>query len=381
MSISRPSDRPAGERFETNRLSESLVITTHPIKRNEHVRTAIKPYLFFSGRCEEALEFYRTRLGVEIDTIVRFSESPEPTPPGMLQAGFENKIMHASFRVRGVPILASDGCGDAGTFDGFRLALSLPTEADARQAFGALADGGSVQLPLLKTFWSPCFGMLTDRFNIRVDGHDRGAFELNRAGRTPPQSAGLRPVDFKSNSSRRKLCDSSPDTPNPNPGRRALHAPKREVPACRVTLTIKEIHVMNVVIFVKATKQSEAGALPSEELLAAMGKYNEELVNAEIMLSGEGLKPGSQGARVRFTGTDRFVTDRPFAETDEVIAGFWMWEVKSTGKAIDWVKRCPNPMMENSNVEIHPVFKPDDLGQGGAWRPRRPWSESGEGKP
>src|SRR5437588_12496636 len=107
--------------------------------------TTITPYLFFGGRCEEALEFYRTALGAEVEMVMRFSESPEPPPPGMLQAGFEKKIMHASFRVRGVPLMASDGCGDTSTFDGLRLALTVPTEADARRAVDARADRGSGQ--------------------------------------------------------------------------------------------------------------------------------------------------------------------------------------------------------------------------------------------
>ena len=128
--------------------------------------TAITPYLFFGGRCEEALAFYRTALGAEVELLMRFDESPEPPPPGMLQPGFERKVMHASFRVRGVLLMASDGCDDRSKFDGFRLSLALPTEADARRAFDALADGGSVQMPLTKTFWSPCFGMVTDRFGL-----------------------------------------------------------------------------------------------------------------------------------------------------------------------------------------------------------------------
>jgi PhnB protein len=128
--------------------------------------TTITPYLFFGGRCEEALAFYRKALGAEVEMLMRYSDSPDPTPPGMLQPGFENKVMHASFRVHGVPLMASDGCDDQSNFDGLRLALALPTETDARRAFDALADGGSVQLPLTKTFWSPCFGMLTDRFGL-----------------------------------------------------------------------------------------------------------------------------------------------------------------------------------------------------------------------
>ena len=129
--------------------------------------TTITPYLDFAGRCNEALEFYRKALGAEVEVLVRFNESPEPPPPGMLQAGFEKKVMHSSFRVRGVSLMATDGCNDKSKLDGFQLALALPTEADARRAFDALADGGSVQMPLSKTFWSPCFGMLTDRFGVR----------------------------------------------------------------------------------------------------------------------------------------------------------------------------------------------------------------------
>jgi PhnB protein len=128
--------------------------------------TTIAPYLMFGGRCEEALDFYRTALGAEVEMLMRFDESPEPAPPGMLQAGFEKKVMHASFRVRGVPLMASDGCNDQTKFGGFRLAMSVPTEADARHAFDALADGGSVQMPIAKTFWSPCYGMVTDRFGV-----------------------------------------------------------------------------------------------------------------------------------------------------------------------------------------------------------------------
>jgi PhnB protein len=128
--------------------------------------TAITPYLFFGGRCEEALEFYKKGLGAEVEMLLRFNESPEPPPPGMLQAGFERKVMHASFRIRGVQLMASDGCDDRSKFDGFRLALTVPTEADAQRAFEALASGGTVQMPLTKTFWSPCYGMITDRFGV-----------------------------------------------------------------------------------------------------------------------------------------------------------------------------------------------------------------------
>lgn len=126
----------------------------------------ITPYLFFAGRCDEAIAFYREALGAEVEMLMRYDESPEPPPPGMLQEGFEKKVMHATLRVRGVPLMASDGCDDRSQSQGVRLALTLPAEADARAAFDALADGGSVQMPLTKTFWSPCFGMLTDRFKI-----------------------------------------------------------------------------------------------------------------------------------------------------------------------------------------------------------------------
>ena len=119
---------------------------------------------------------------------------------------------------------------------------------------------------------------------------------------------------------------------------------------------------MKVMVIVKATRASEAGELPSTELLAAMGKYNEELAQAGILLAGEGLHPSSKGARVRFSGKDRIVTDGPFAETKELIAGFWMWKVKSLAEAIDWVKRCPNPMAEDSEIEIRQVFAAEDFG-------------------
>jgi PhnB protein len=127
---------------------------------------SITPYLDFSGRCDEALAFYRDALGAEVQMLMRFDESPELPPPGMLQKGFEKKVMHASFSIRGIPIMGSDGCNDQSKFDGFQLALQVPTEADAKRAFDALAAGGTVRMPLTKTFWSPCFGMLTDKFGL-----------------------------------------------------------------------------------------------------------------------------------------------------------------------------------------------------------------------
>jgi hypothetical protein len=115
-------------------------------------------------------------------------------------------------------------------------------------------------------------------------------------------------------------------------------------------------------IIVKASKDSEAGVMPDEKLLAAMGKFNEELAKAGVMLAGDGLHPSSKGARVRFSGTKRSVIDGPFAETKELIAGFWMWQVKSKEEAIEWVKRCPNPMREDSEIEIRQVFEAEDFG-------------------
>ena len=130
------------------------------------MNTPISPYLFFSGRCEEALDFYTKGLGAKVEMKLRFNESPDAPPPGMLQAGFESKIMHSSFLIGEQRIMASDGCDDKSKFDGFRLALSVATEAEAHKVFNALADGGTVDMPLGKTFWSPCYGMVTDRFQL-----------------------------------------------------------------------------------------------------------------------------------------------------------------------------------------------------------------------
>jgi hypothetical protein len=115
-------------------------------------------------------------------------------------------------------------------------------------------------------------------------------------------------------------------------------------------------------VIVKATKESEAGILPTEELFTAMGKYNEELAKAGIMLAGEGLQPSSKGARIRFKGKDRTVIDGPFSETKELIAGFWLWQCKSMDEAIEWAKRCPNPMPGESELEIRQVFENEDFG-------------------
>ena len=120
---------------------------------------------------------------------------------------------------------------------------------------------------------------------------------------------------------------------------------------------------MRFMVIVKATKDSEAGVMPSEKLLTEMGKYNEELVKAGIMLAGEGLHPSSNGARVKFSGSKRTVVDGPFAEAKELIAGFWLWQVKSKEEAIEWVKRCPNPMPGDSEIVIRQVFEAEDFGE------------------
>jgi len=120
---------------------------------------------------------------------------------------------------------------------------------------------------------------------------------------------------------------------------------------------------MKVMVIVKANKDSEAGVMPSQQLLTEMGNYNEQLVKAGIMLAGEGLHPSSKGARIQFSGTRRTVIDGPFVETKELIAGFWLWKVKSMQEAIEWAKRCPNPTGEESTLEIRPIFEADDFGE------------------
>ena len=119
---------------------------------------------------------------------------------------------------------------------------------------------------------------------------------------------------------------------------------------------------MKVMVFVKATQDSEAGVMPTTELLTAMGEFNASLIKAGILLAAEGLKPSRQGKRVRFSGKTRTVIDGPFAETKELVAGFWIWQVRSIEEAVEWVKRCPNPMLTDSDIEIRPVFGPEDFG-------------------
>ena len=133
----------------------------------EQNNRVVQVYVFFNGQCEEAVEFYRKALGAEVQMMMRFKESPEPHPPGAVPPGFENKIMHASFRVGQTIVMASDGCSAAkASFEGFSLSVSVATEADADRVFAALAEGGQVRMPLTKTFWSPRFGMAQDRFGI-----------------------------------------------------------------------------------------------------------------------------------------------------------------------------------------------------------------------
>jgi hypothetical protein len=132
----------------------------------------------------------------------------------------------------------------------------------------------------------------------------------------------------------------------------------------RSLLRAKGVRTMRVMVIVKATKSSEAGVLPSEKLLAEMGRFNEELVKAGVMLAGDGLHPSSKGKRVRFAGGKKMVIDGPFAETKELVAGFWIWQVKSMEEALDWVRRCPDPMPgEESELEIRPLFEADDFGK------------------
>ena len=127
----------------------------------------VTPYLFFDGRCEEALEFYKKTLGAEVEMMMRFKENPEPPAPGMVQPGSENKVMHSCFRVGGAPVMASDGrCQGKPKFEGFSLSVNAKDEAEANRMFAALADGGQVQMPLAKTFFAKRFGMVADRFGV-----------------------------------------------------------------------------------------------------------------------------------------------------------------------------------------------------------------------
>lgn len=152
--------------YRIGQRNKSLMKEQNSMSMNNNNRI-IQPYLFFNGRCEEAVEFYRKALGAEVEMMMRFKESPEPPPPDKVPPGFGNKIMHTSFRVGSTVLMASDGCStDPSRFQGFSLALSVATEAEADRVFAALADGGKVTIPLDRTFWSARFGMLEDRFGV-----------------------------------------------------------------------------------------------------------------------------------------------------------------------------------------------------------------------
>lgn len=128
--------------------------------------TMVQPYLFFGGRCAEAVEFYRKALGAQVEMTMRYKDSPEPPPPGMVPQGWEEKVMHTSFRIGQTTVMASDGCGEDQGFSGFSLSITVATAEEADKCFHALAEGGKVTMPLDKTFWSPCFGMLEDKFGV-----------------------------------------------------------------------------------------------------------------------------------------------------------------------------------------------------------------------
>lgn len=146
----------------TSRAKDSALRQTLAMQKVD-----VRNYLFFSGRCDEALEFYQQHLSAEIKFLIRFNETPEPMPEGVLQPGFENKVMHAEFSLGNVRVMASDGCNDAEIFSGFRIALNVLTEDEAHRIFAALAsNGGKVDMPLTKTFWSPLYGQVTDQFGV-----------------------------------------------------------------------------------------------------------------------------------------------------------------------------------------------------------------------
>lgn len=139
----------------------------HQIRAELAMRQAtVHAYLFFNGRCAEAVDFYRSAVGAKIGMVIRFNESPEPVPEGMLPPGWGDKIMHCDFSIGQMTVMASDGCAETANFQGFRLALTVPTEADAERVFDALIEGGTVDMPLVKTFWSPRYGQLTDKFGV-----------------------------------------------------------------------------------------------------------------------------------------------------------------------------------------------------------------------
>lgn len=159
--------RPYYEAEDFAAIAPELPAQEASLRREAGMHLAVvQPYLFFGGRCEEALAFYATALSAKVGELLRWDRCPEPPPPGMLKPGYEKKVMHCSFTIGGMTLLASDGCGEEARFTGSRLALTVPTESVADHAFNALADGGRIDMPLARTFWSPRYGMVTDRFGL-----------------------------------------------------------------------------------------------------------------------------------------------------------------------------------------------------------------------
>lgn len=157
----------SAEDFTAVEGSEAILAQEEALRQKVAMqKTEVKNYLFFHGRCEEALNYYRQHLNADIKMLLRFNQSPDPMPEGMLQAGFEEKIMHAEFSLGNTYVLASDGCNDSGHFSGFRIALIINDAPDAQRVFAALADGGTIDMPLAQTFWSPLYGMVTDQFGV-----------------------------------------------------------------------------------------------------------------------------------------------------------------------------------------------------------------------
>ena len=170
--LKEESDIEIRQFYEMDDFAESDPAGTVAAQENE-LRTSVAmqdstlaPYLFFAGRCDEALEFYKQALGADVVMLMRFNESPDGIPEGTLQKGFEDKVMHATLKIGKLTVMCSDGCDDKSTFDGFRLALSIPSEEVCTRVFDSLATGGKVDMPLAKTFWSPLYGIVTDKFGV-----------------------------------------------------------------------------------------------------------------------------------------------------------------------------------------------------------------------
>ena len=241
----------------------------------------VQPYLFFDGRCDEAIEFYQAKLGAKVEMLMRFKESPEPPPPGCLPEGSENKVMHACFRIGDTAVMASDGMARGEpSFKGFSLSITAANEARSgsavrgarRRRSGADAAREDVLLAEVRD----------GRRQVRrvVDGHRRGA-------------AGVTAMRFM------------------------------------------------MLMIPKGYEKAAPGTVPDAKAVAAMMKYNESLQKAGVLLSLDGLHPPSMGARVSFPGGKPKVTDGPFIETKEVLGGYWMIEVKSKAEAVEWAVALP----------------------------------------